>query len=548
MNPLAVLREEFAGYSAATLRRDVLAGINVAAVALPLSLAFGEASGASAAAGLVSAILAGLIIGPLGGTPNLISGPTGAMGAVLDGVSALYSIEGVLLTTLMAGALIALVGVLRLGRLIALVPRPVVVGFTSGIALIIFIGQLSNILGVPKLAGATGVARLITLLQGALGGALLPDWHTLLLALGVAALGFLLPPIITRRVPAALLGVLIATLAAELLGWPVSRVGTVPASLMLPDRLMLSAFTLDNLQPLLLPAASVAVLCCLQALLTAAACGNLTRRRMDTDWELIAQGVGNLIGPWFGAVPATGAIARSKVAISTGGSTRMVTVVHALALLLCVLLAAPWLARVPLAALSGVLIVSTVRMNEWAEIRWMFSHGFKSAWIPFAITVAATATFDLSVAILAGLVLSLGAFVYRFSSEVQVTHKPVDVNVMRGRGYEIAQADPGVQVSYLTGPLFFGTIAHLQTAFVQLPARVLILSMRGVPAIDTSGVSLIEELGRRMRAVGGQLLLAAVQPAVKTMLDRAGATHTLGEANFFWSADLAIARVHGQAT
>jgi SulP family sulfate permease len=543
-----VLREEFDRYDRHALRQDVMAGISVAAVALPLSLAFGIASGATAAAGLVTAMVAGLVMGIFSGTPNQISGPTGAMSAVLLLVARDYGLEGVWVTTLMAGVMILLVGVLRLGRVVLFIPRPVVTGFTSGIAIVIFTGQVHNLLNVDASSAITALQKWAEFFGRVVNGALQPDWHTLVTGGIVIAVMFLLPKSFGRVAPPALIGVAIATIVTLMAGFPEPVVGAMPRGLWLPERFAFGPHTLELAGNLFVPAASVTILCCLQALLSASVCGNLTGRPMDNDQELIGQGIGNLVLPFFGGVPATGAVARTRVGIAAGGRTRVTTIVHGLVLILAALLLGDVIAQIPVAALSGVLIVTTIRMNDWDDIRWMFRHRFKSAIAAFLATMLATAAFDLTQAILIGLALSALAFMVR-ASAVSVERKDVDVKALQAIGHQIESVHPDMSVVYITGPMFFGAAARLRAVFAQHECeRFVILSMRGVPYIDVSGLELIEEIWEKQRKCGGELLLAAVQPAVREMLDRSKLTAEIGAHNFFWSADRAILAANARVT
>ncbi len=535
---LSQLRDEFRGYSPATFRKDLLAGLTVAAVALPLALAFGIASGADPAAGLVTAILAGLIIGGLSGAPYQISGPTGAMSAVLILIARDYGLPGMWLTGLMAGVLILLVGLFRLGRTVLLIPRPVITGFTSGIAIIIFVGQIDNVLGVQTPGADSAVLKLAGYAQAGLA----PNLQTMLTAGVVIATMFLLPKSIGKRVPGSLIGLALATLLTIGLGWNEPVIGDIPRAILLDNRLALSPDLLGLAPALLVPALGA-----IESLLCGAVGGNMTGKKMDSDQELIAQGIGNILIPFFGGVPATAAIARTSVGIASGGQTRLVSIIHALVMLLSALLFAPVIGRVPLAALAGVLMATAVRMNEWGEIRWMFRHRFKSAILTFFVTMLATAMLDLTQAIIIGVGLSALLFV-RNASAIEVTRKDVDVKSLQMRGHDVTDVHPDISVAYVSGPLFFGASSAFRGAFADLGCqRALILSMRGVPLIDVTGLELIEELRDRMKACGGELLLCAVQPAVRKILDRSRLTEEIGAGNFFWSADQAILEANRRA-
>ncbi len=539
---VTLLREEFRDYSVTSFQKDVLAGINVAAVALPLSLAFGIASGATGAAGIITAILAGLIFGTLSGIPNLVSGPTGAMSAVLLVVAKNYGLDGVWMTTLLAGFFILIIGIFRLSRIILLIPAPVVAGFTSGIAILIFTGQIHTLLNVPPAHGVTALGKWVEFGQRMLSGQLQPDWHTLLTAGIVIVVMLLLPKQISKVVPGSLIGVALATVFAFALTVTQPAVGAMPRGLVLAQRLVLDANKLALAQQLIVPALSVAVLCSLQALLSGAVCASLTSHpyKTDSDHELIAQGIGNMLIPFFGGVPATGAVARTRVGIASGGQTRLTTIVHGAVLLLVMLMAGSVIERIPVAALGGVLVVTAIRMNDWDEIRWLIRHRFKSSMAAFFVTMLATAAFDLTQAILLGMLLSMLLYVYR-SSNIRVERNEADVSRLQARGHAIESVHPDISVAYITGPMFFAAAQAFRDAFADHRGdRVLILSMRGVPLIDVSGIRLIEELFEKQKSCGGELMLCAVQPNVKRVLDRSKLSAAIGEGNFFWSADQAI--------
>ncbi len=539
---LNLLREEFRGYNAHSLRQDLLAGVTVGAVALPLALAFGIASGADAAAGLVTAILAGFLIGALSGAPYQISGPTGAMSAVLIVLAGKYGLDGIWLVGVLAGVVIFLIGIFRLGRIVSFIPRPVVTGFTSGIAIIIFVGQLDNLLGVKTPAAENAVLKLWNIVQGGYA----PNWQTVLTGGIVIAAMFLLPKSVTKRVPGSLIGIALAMLAVVAFQLREPVIGDIPGTLLLDNRLapltLFSPQTLERLPDLIVPALSVAALGAIESLLCGAVAGNMTGKKMDGDQELISQGIGNIVIPFFGGVPATAAIARSSVGVASGGQTRLTSIFHAVFMLAAAFLFAPVIGQVPLAALSGVLIVTALRMNEWSEIRWMLRHRFKSALAAFTLTMLATAYLDLTQAVIIGVALSAMIFINRISS-IDISLSDVDVDILEARGIKLNGAHEHIRVAYLTGPMFFGAAATLRKTAEDLerdPIPIVILSMRGVPLMDVSGLEFIEELHERQRKHGGELLLCAVQPAVRKYLDRSRLTQEIGEQNFFWSADQAI--------
>jgi SulP family sulfate permease len=532
-------RREFAGYNRSTLQKDVLAGITVAAVALPLALAFGVASGADAAAGLVTAVLAGVVIGLLGGAPYQISGPTGAMSAVLIVLVSRYGLQGMWLAALLAGIMLTLLGIFRLGRVVALIPSPVISGFTSGIAIIIALGQLDNFLGVKTPAAENVIEKLRYYVENGVN----PNPQAIILALLVMGVMIVWPRFkFGQRVPGSLVGIILATVIAVVAHWDVPVIGAIPRTILLENRLSLTQIPWSDLSNLIVPAMSIAALGAIESLLCGAVAGNMTGIRLNNNLELIAQGVGNMLIPLFGGVPATAAIARTSVNIKSGGVTRVVPILHGVVLLLAALLLAGIIGRVPLAALAGVLLVTAWRMNEWHTIRFYFSHRLRHAIIAFAITLVATVVLDLTQAILIGFGISTLIFMAQMS-ELQISRKPVEVERLTELGQQFVFPGYDVAVYYLSGPLFFAAARRL-LEFVEShdePGATLILSMRGVPLIDATGVEVIRELVQRQRQGGGDVLLSSMDDRVRLLLERADVLTELGLDHVFWSADKAIA-------
>lgn len=529
-------RDEFTGYSLAKFQQDLLAGLTVAAVALPLALAFGVASGASAAAGLVTAILAGFIMGALSGAPFQISGPTGAMSAVLIVLVSRYGLEGIWVAGLFSGAALLIIGLLRLGRFIAFIPSAVISGFTSGIALIIFIGQIDNLLGIKTPATETAAQKLL----GYLNGGFTPDFQTVLLGLVVIGTMVFMPRKWTARFPASLLGIILAVLLNWILDGPAPVIGSIPQTLLLDERLSLSNIPWSNLPDFIAPVLTITALGAVESLLCGAVGSNMTGVRLQANQELIAQGIGNMVIPFFGGVPATAAIARSSVGIKSGGQTRLVSIIHALGLLLSMFLLTPLMERIPLAALAGVLMVTAVRMNEWQAIRFIFGKRFKTDMIAFTITMLATIVLDLTQAILIGSFLAGAVFLNKIAS-IDIDVQEVDADKLRQRGIETAGQCRHVQVAFLTGPLFFAATGQFNEAFSNLgDTHALILSMRGVSLIDTAGIEAIHQLHERLHAQGGTLMFAGVHDNARNMMERGGLVDAIGEHNFFWSSDQAI--------
>lgn len=527
---------EFKGYNAQVFRRDLLAGITVAAVALPLALAFGVASGVTAAAGLVTAILAGFIIGGLGGAGYQISGPTGAMSAVLIVLASRYGLEGVWVAGVMAGILILLLGIFNLGQIVNFIPSAVIAGFTSGIAVIIFIGQIDNLLGVHTEAAENALVKLAHYFRF--------DYAPNLAALGLSVLVILImilwPQRWNARFPGSLLGLIAATLLAALLKLEVPVIGSIPQTILLDQRLLPANIPWEHITELVMPALSVAALGSIESLLCGTVAGRMTGSKLYAKQELIAQGVGNIIIPFFGGVPATAAIARTSVAIKSGGATRMTSLIHSATLLLAALVLAPVISQVPLAALAGVLAVTAWRMNEWAEIREIFHRRFKSAIFAFISTLIATVALDLTQAIILGIGLSALIFVFQ-SSQAKVLFAPVSAEKMRADGYEMQYDANRILVVYITGPLFFGTVNTFNSVLEKLNGNQdIILSLRTVPLLDTTGIAAIEHLIHQLESEGRRVYLSGLTEPVRSYLERAGVTQSLGYDRIFWSAYEAI--------
>ena len=533
---LQIWRDEFRGYNRSSFQLDLLAGVTVAAVALPLALAFGVASGATAAAGLVTAILAGLLIGGIGGAGYQISGPTGAMSAVLIVLASRFGLEGVWLAGALAGVMILLLGIFKLGQIVNFIPSAVIAGFTSGIAVIIFIGQLDNLLGIHTEGAENALLRLIEYFRF--------DFTPNLAALGLSVFVILVmifwPKRLNARFPGSLLAMIAATIITVVFSLDVPIIGSIPQTILLDQRLLPASIPWEHLGELIMPALSIAALGAIESLLCGTVAGRMAGVKMDSSQELIAQGLGNIIIPFFGGVPATAAIARTSVAIKSGGRTRVMSLVHSAALLLVVLALSSVISRVPMAALAGVLAVTAWRMNEWHEIRDIFNRRFKSAMFAFISTLIATVALDLTQAIILGIGLSALIFVFQIS-RTKVVLAPVSVEKMRGDGYEMQYDADRIQVVYIMGPLFFGSVNTFNTVFEKLNGTEdLILSLRTVPLLDTTGIAAIENLIHQCEAQGRRVYLSGLNDPVRSYLERAGIIQHLVENRVFWSAYEAI--------
>ena len=531
-NFISSLKNEFRGYNAAALTKDIMAGLTVAAVALPLALAFGVSSGADAASGLITAIIAGVIIGALSGGYYQISGPTGAMAAILMSLVANYGMDGVFIATLIAGIILLVAGVLHLGKLTSFIPAPVITGFTSGIAVIIAMGQIDNFFGTYS-EGTTSIAKLLS--YGRLGF----DPNMTAVGLGMFVVLFMIffPKKWNAVVPASLISIIIATAASIFMGLDVAVVGEIPKTLIPESRLTFGALNLKTIGALISPAFSIAILGMIESLLCGASAGRMTGVRLDSNQELIAQGVGNIILPFFGGIPATAAIARTSVAIKSGAKTRLTGIFHAVGLLISMFVLAPVMSQIPLAALAGVLMVTAWRMNEWEAIHFIFSHKFKGAMLKFTATMLATIIFDLTVAILIGVLIGLIFLVSRLSF-IEINSENVDMERMHVTDPVLCERYSNAKVFYITGPMIFANTQAVSDIAIKAEGYdTILLSMRGVSNIDISCAQTLRELIEGLRAKGVDVAICGVPTHAMRMMERSDLKEIVGDENFYWSVE-----------
>jgi SulP family sulfate permease len=519
-----VLRQ---GYSLEALRDDAIAGLTVAIVALPLAMALAIASGTTPERGLYTAIVAGFLISALGGSRFQIGGPTGAFVVVVFNVIAQHGYEGLVIATLMAGLMLVVAGLAGLGTILKYIPHPVVTGFTSGIAVIIFSSQVKDLLGLQ---------------MDSVPAEFVDKWHAFLahidtvdsLTCGIAALtlaGILLVRRYRPSLPAFLIGVVAGSLAVLALGLPVdtigSRFGGIPNALPAPA---LPEITFVRLRELLPSACTIAFLAGVESLLSAVVADGMTGRRHRSNCELVAQGIANCASAVFGGIPATGAIARTATNIRSGARSPVAGMMHAVFLLLFMVALAPLASFIPLASLAAVLVIVAWNMSEVERFKHLMSApaGDRAAVL---ITFALTVLVDLTVAIQVGIVFAAILFVHRMMSAVEVSQ---GVRVIESDKDDFARSPDdryqpyrdrpeGVEIYQISGPFFFGVAARLEDVLdeLRLPPKVFILRMRDVPMIDASGVHALGEFAVKCRKRGTTVILSGVQPQpldiVKTM-------------------------------
>ena len=505
-----LLNEEFDGYDRQKFQKDLLAGITVAAVALPLALAFGVSSGANAAAGLITAVIAGLIIGGLSGGFYQISGPTGAMAAILMSIAATQGMSGVLLATFLAGLLLLVAGIFRLGTLTSFIPAPVITGFTSGIAIIIALGQVDNLFGVHS-EGANVIEKFLS--YQTFGFSI--NFSSFIMGLLVIIGMIIYPKKWAQTIPSSLMAIILATVAMFLFHLPIATVGKIPQTLISSDRLTFAAFHLDSLKEVMVPAISIALLGMVESLLCGASAGRMANKPLDSNQELVAQGIGNLVLPFFGGIPATAAIARTSVAIKSGAQTRLAGIIHALVLFLSMIIFAPIMSNIPMPALAGVLIVTACRMNEWETINVLFTKRYWSGILLFLITMGCTVIFDLSIAIVIGIIGGCIFFVIK-SAAITISVETIDWERMDLP--ETKKLDNWTVV-YISGPLFFMSAEKLKNTLADLNQKEgIIFSMRGVPSIDLTARAVFDEFQEKAEMREQTIIYTSLQPEVEKQL------------------------------
>jgi SulP family sulfate permease len=529
-------------YSGKDLVPDLIAGITVGIVALPLAMAFAIASGVKPEAGIFTAVIAGFIISGLGGTKVSIGGPTGAFIVILYGIGAKYGLDNLVICTILAGALLVTMGVTRMGGMIKYIPFPVTMGFTSGIAVLIFSTQIKDFFGlqidkVPSefIGKVEALARHFGTLQ----------WPTTALAAASLALILFWPKGWQRRVPGSIAALVLGTAVVAFLNLPVetigSRFGGIPQGLPRPH---FPAFSWDQIQHLFQPAMTIALLAAIESLLCAVVADGMIDDRHDANQELIAQGLANIVSPLFGGIAATGAIARTATNVRSGARTPVAGIVHALTLLAILLAAAPLAKFVPLATLSAVLVNVALHMGEWHNFtrlrKWPICDTavFLSA---FAFTVVV----DLTVAVEIGMVLAAILFIKRSSETTQIMAVDETTETEGSHHSLVGKEVPrGVMVYRMMGAFFFGAVDKLESVLKRNKEEpeVLILRMRKVVAIDATGLNALEDLFEKLHRKGKHLVLSAPHTNPMMVMEKAGFIDRLGRENVCPHIDAALAR------
>lgn len=538
-------------YSLSKFKADLIAGIVVGVVALPLAVAFAIASGVSPSIGLITAIIGGFLVSAFGGCSVQIGGPTGAFIVIVYGIIAEFGLEGLAIATCLAGLILVMLGLFHLGTIIKFIPYPIVVGFTAGIALTIFSTQMNDFLGL----GLTDVPA-----------AFLPKWGKYLTNLGeidmvttavgvISLLIIVSVPMISKKLPGALIAIIVMTFVVWLVNNYVEgvhittigdRFGNLSTDIPLPHGFELNMDTINKLLP---PAFTIAVLGAIESLLSATVADGVTGSRTNSNTELIGQGIANIVVPFFGGIPVTGAIARTMTNITNGGRTPVAGVIHALVLLLIFLFMMPLINLVPMACLAAVLIVVSYNMSGWRTIRSMMSNP-KGDVAVLIVTFLLTVIFDLTIAIEIGLLLAVILFMRRVTENTQVRVYGEQLDVAEGTEivhHEVLDVAKGVEVYEIDGPFFFGVATkfdELMRTTLGTKPTVRIIRMRKVPFIDATGVHNLEILIQSSLKEGIHVVLSGVKPEVHEVLSHAGIDKMIGDDHICSHITLAVEKAN----
>ena len=527
---------------------DLMSGIIVGIVALPLAIAFGIASGVSPEKGIITAIIGGFVVSFLGGSSVQIGGPTGAFIVIVYGIIQNFGIEGLTVATLLAGIFLVLMGVLRLGTVIKFIPYPIIVGFTSGIALTIFTTQVKDLFGmtIDKMPGDF-VSKWVVYAQH-LGSV---SWISLLVGLLSIAL-IVLTPRVSKKIPGSLVAIVVMTVAAYFLREYCGITGLetigdrfeINAALPAPARISLNLETVH----LLLPSTfTIAMLGAIESLLSATVADGVTGDRHRSNTELIAQGAANIIVPVFGGIPVTGAIARTMTNINNGGSTPVAGLIHAAVLLLILLFLGPLTRHIPMACLAGVLVVVSYNMSEWRTFRSLLKNPAHDVMV-LLVTFFLTVIFDLTIAIEIGLLLAMVLFMRRMmeTTQVSVSTDRLDLSADSEIRHddEVLKIPSGVEVYEIDGPFFFGVANKFDECMKQLSTkpRIRIIRMRKVPFIDSTGLHNLESLCRLSQREHIHIILSGVNDQVRAMIMKSRMDERIGRENICGDIHEALAR------
>ena len=532
-------------YTRQQFGKDLLAGLIVGIVALPLAIAFAIASGVSPEKGLFTAVIAGFIVSALGGSRVQIGGPTGAFIVIVYGIVQTYGVNGLVISTFMAGIMLIIMGFARLGSIIKFIPHPLIVGFTSGIALIIFSSQIKDFFGLQ---------------MGSVPADFIEKWQAYFLSfssisitaflIGLATVAIILAwPYVTHKIPGSLVAIIATTAAVQIFHLPIetigSRFGTIHSAFPIPS---LPQLDYETIKRLIQPAFTIALLCGIESLLSAVVADSMIGGSHRSNMELVAQGTANIFSALFGGIPATGAIARTATNVKNGGRTPVAGIVHAIVLLIIILFVGKWAALIPMATLAGILVVVAYNMSEWHSFISVLK-GPRSDTAVLLITFLLTVIVDLTVAIEIGMVLAAFLFMRNMTKSSNVNILTNEMNKEeQGEDNETISSysiPAGVEVFEINGPLFFGAAYKFKDAmkFIEKTPKVLIVRMRKVPIIDATGIRMLADLNKETRSSGTKLMLSEIESGQVTQeLQKARLLFAIGKGNVLPTFEKALIR------
>ena len=526
------------GYSKQQLVKDLTAGVIVAIIALPLSIALALASGVGPEQGLYTAIVAGFVISFLGGSRVQIAGPTAAFASIVAGIVAKNGFSGLVLATVIAGILLILMGLFKLGSLIKFIPYTITTGFTTGIAITIVIGQLKDFFG---LTFTHSPIETIEKVEEVIKSFATFNWQALVIGAVSLAILIIVPKFL-KKIPASIIAIIVCAALVKIFDMNVNTIGDLYTISSAAPKLSIPEFSLDTVKAIMPDAFTIAVLAAVESLLSCVVADGMIGSRHNSNMELVAQGAGNICSALFGGIPATGAIARTAANIKNGGRTPIAGMVHAVVLLAVLLVLMPYASLIPMPTIAAILFIVAYNMSEWREFVSIIKQSPKSDTLILIVTFVLTVAFDLVVAICVGIILSTVMFMKRMSDVTDAYGwKEFDEN-NDSDSVKLKKIPDGAMVYEITGPIFFGASTKIANVIKTSDKKVIIIRMRSVPAIDATGIHSFESIIKACRQKNITLIMSHVNNQPMKVLKKSGMYKDIGKENICENIDKALAR------
>ncbi len=526
------------GYSKQQLIKDLTAGVIVAIIALPLSIALALASGVGPEQGLYTAIVAGFVISFLGGSRVQIAGPTAAFASIVAGVVAKNGFSGLVLATVIAGIMLILMGLFKLGSLIKFIPYTITTGFTTGIAITIVIGQLKDFFG---LTFTHSPIETIEKVEEVIKCFATFNWQALVIG-AVSLTILIIVPKFLKKIPASIIAIIVCAALVKIFDMNVNTIGDLYTISSAAPKLSIPEFSLDTVKAIMPDALTIAVLAAVESLLSCVVADGMIGSRHNSNMELVAQGAGNICSALFGGIPATGAIARTAANIKNGGRTPIAGMVHAVVLLAVLLVLMPYASLIPMPTIAAILFIVAYNMSEWREFTAIIKQSPKSDTLVLLVTFVLTVVFDLVVAICVGIVLSTVMFMKRMSDVTDAYGwKEIDEKADKDN-VNLKKVPDGAMVYEITGPIFFGASNKIANVIKTSDKKVIIIRMRSVPAIDATGIHSFESIIKTCRQKNITLIMSHVNSQPMKVLKKSGMYKDIGKENICENIDKALAR------